>query len=150
MNKRNLIAVCIAALLLGLTLCGLHWRIYSQQRPLGHQRLNKPTPASTDTIYDEPSATPWPKLGAPLRYGTPPTRVITVPSSDSIVLRTPPFAFKETSFDTDKVTRSTTTLILEDTCGGTFKKLECIKLITGYEPNVTKIDEHWEVEFKKP
>jgi hypothetical protein len=39
---------------------------------------------------------------------------------------------------------------IEDACGNDFKRPECIRISTPYEPYIVKIDNHWEVRFKKP
>jgi hypothetical protein len=110
--------------------------------------------SSWRTIYDTPVPTPWvtgsDTVGSHSDPHSPTPRTITVPSGDAIVLRTPPFKFKSADFDVSNIDHSTTTLILEDTCNEAFKRLECIKMIAGYEPTVTDIGNHWEITFKKP
>jgi hypothetical protein len=82
----------------------------------------------------------------------PPPRTLKVPSTDSVVLPTPPFAFKSPiplKFDTSGMTFAQT-LTIEDTCGNSFRKIECLKMISPYEPTVTKVNEHWQITFRKP
>jgi len=71
-------------------------------------------------------------------------RILTVPSGDKIALPSPPFSFKEMKFG------NAATLEIEDTCNNDFHKIECLKIITPYEPIVQRMDEHWQVTFKKP
>ena len=109
------------------------------------------------TMYDEPS--PTPALGAPLRYDA--TKHVLVDQDDKTrVLHwqatpvprlrkdesdplTPPFEFNQMKF-------AAASLTIEDTCGHDFRKLECLKLLTPYEPIVQQMDGHWQVTFKMP
>ena len=103
--------------------------------------------------------TPTPTLGAPLRYDA--TKHVLVDQDDKTrVLHwqatpvprlrkdesdplTPPFEFNQMKF-------AAASLTIEDTCGHDFRKLECLKLLTPYEPIVQQMDGHWQVTFKMP